>query len=275
MALIPFFFWNILLAIPTFFQAHKMRERTHSFIAVEQLTFQYFYSLSQIFYLLANMWKATNMSIQPFIFVKRLNRYSPPNTRADNLPRQNARLRSNHCAALDENVIAEPNLAADDAIIFDGDAAADSGLRGNHHALSDVAVVSHMDHVVELRSFTNSRTTERATIDSRVRTQLDVVFDNDCANLRKLVVTHVAANITKAVGANDNSRVQNDSVADCHAVFNENIRMDNAVRADADVIADFSSSSNLRSITNRRILANANERADKDVAADLCLCGDY
>ena len=166
-------------------------------------------------------------------------------------------------------MIAKTNLAADDAVIFDRDTAANPGLRGNHYALSDVAVVSDMDHVVELRSFTNSRTTERATIDSRVRAQLDVVFDNYCANLRKLMITHVIANITKAVGANDNACVQNDSVADCHAVFNENIRMDNAVLADTDVIADFRSGSNLRAVTNRRILANANERADKNVAADL------
>src|SRR5882724_12395322 len=221
------------------------------------------------------MRKATDVSIQSFVFVERLNWYSPPHTRADNLPRQNARLRSNHCTALYEDVIAKTNLAADDAVIFDGDAAADPGLRGNHYALSDVAVVSHMDHIVELRSFTNSRTTERAPIDSRVRAQLDVVFDNYCANLRKLVMTHVPANITKAVGANDNARVQNDSVTDCHAVFNENIRMDNAVRADADVIADFHSGANLRAITNRRVLADTNERADKDVAADLRVGGDY
>src|SRR2546421_7941726 len=112
------------------------------------------------------MWKAADMSIQSFVFVERLNRYSPPYAGADNLPGQNTCFRSNHRAALHENVIAETNLAADEAVIFDGDTAANPGLRGNHYALSDVAVVSHMDHVVELRSFPNSRTTERATIDS-------------------------------------------------------------------------------------------------------------
>src|SRR5205085_11994394 len=128
-------------------------------------------------------------------------------------------------------------LPADDAVIFDGDAAADPGLRGNHHALSDVAVMSYMDHVVELRSLTNSRTAECAPIDGRVRAQLDVVFDHDSADLRKLVMTHIAANITKAVAANDNAPVQNDPVTDRYAVFNDNIRVDKAVRPDDDVLA--------------------------------------
>ena len=66
------------------------------------------------------MWQAADVSIQSFVLVERLNRYSPPHPRTDNLPWQNACLRSNYRSALHENVIAKSNLAADDAIIFDG-----------------------------------------------------------------------------------------------------------------------------------------------------------
>src|SRR5882724_7969761 len=137
-------------------------EAPHSLIAFEQLLFQNFYPLAQILYLLTDMWKAADMSIQPFVFVERLNRYSPPHTRTDNLPRQNASFRSNHRAPLDKNVIAKTNLAANDAVIFNGDATADPGLRGNHDSLADVAVVSHMDHVIELGPFSNPRAPECA-----------------------------------------------------------------------------------------------------------------
>ena len=107
-----------------------------------------------------------------------------------------------------------------------------------------------MDHVVELRPFPNPRATERAAIDSSVRAQLDVVFNNYRADLRKLVITHFAANITKAIGADDNSRVKNHSVADRHSVFNENIWMDNAVRAEGDVVADFRAGANLGAVAD-------------------------
>ena len=136
-------------------------------------------------------------------------------------------------------MIAETHLAADDAIIFDRDAAADPGLRGNHHACADIAVVSDMDHIVQLGSFSNPSATERAAIDSRVGAQLDVVFDDDRADLRKFVVTHVSAHISKTVSANDNSGMQNHAVTDHHAILNENIRMNYAVRADRHLIADF------------------------------------
>src|SRR5205085_12080604 len=198
------------------------------------------------------MWQAADVSIQSFVLVERLNRYSPPHPRTDNLTGKNACFRSNHRSALHENVIAKSNLAADDAIIFDGDAAADPGLRGNHDALADVTVVPDMDHVVELRPFANSRATERASIYRRVRPQFDVVFDKDGADLWKFVIAHVAANVTKAVGANRNSRMQDDTATDGHPVFNENIRMDNAVRADGDVVADFCAGANLCAVANRR-----------------------
>src|SRR5438309_10790394 len=171
------------------------------------------------------MWQAADVSIQSFVFVERLNRYSPPYPRTDNLTGQNACFRSNHRSALHQNVIAKSNLAADDAIIFDGDAAADPGLRGNHDALTDIAVVSNMDQIVELGSLSNARATERAAIDGRVCAELDVVLDNHGADLRKLVIAHVAANVTKAVGADYNSSMQKDSVANRHAGFNENIWM--------------------------------------------------
>src|SRR5205085_9670378 len=103
------------------------------------------------------MWQAADVSIQSFVLVERLNRYSPPHPRTDNLTGKNACFRSNHRSALHENVIAKSNLAADDAIIFDGDAAADPGLRGNHDALTDIAVVSNMDQIVELGSLSDAR----------------------------------------------------------------------------------------------------------------------
>ena len=84
-------------------------------------------------------------------------------------------------------MIAKADLAANHAIVFNRYAAADAGLRGNDHALADVAVVAHVDHVVELRSASNSCLSQRRAIDASMRAEFNVVFYYDfvptCGNL--------------------------------------------------------------------------------------------
>src|SRR5437879_887392 len=99
------------------------------------------------------------MRVQAFVFVERLNRNSPPHAGTYNLPRQNARLRAYHRAALHTDVVAESDLTANHAVIFNRHAAADSGLRRNHHPLSNVAVMTDMNHIIEFRAASDSATT--------------------------------------------------------------------------------------------------------------------
>src|SRR2546423_13050612 len=106
-------------------------------------------------------------------------------------------------------MIAEANLSADNAVIFNRDTAADSGLGGAHAPFATIAVVPDVNHVIELRSFANSSAAERAAIDRGIGAQLDIVFNNDRANLRKLVITDVAANIPEAIRADDDAGMQN------------------------------------------------------------------
>ena len=93
--------------------------------------------------------------------------------------------------------------------------------------------------------------------------------------MREFVITHVAAHISKTVSTDDDSGMQNHAVTDRHAVFNENIWMDNAIRPDGDVVADFRAGANLGMVADYRTLADAYERADKNVFADLCIVGNY
>src|SRR5712692_8816581 len=125
------------------------------------------------------MRQAADMRVQTFVFLERLNRNAPPNTRADDLSRQNPGLRADHGAALHAYVIAKADLPADDAVIFDRDAAADAGLRGDDDPLADVAVVTHVDHIVDLGAASDARATKRRAIYTSVHPQFNVVFDYD------------------------------------------------------------------------------------------------
>src|ERR1041385_3022061 len=128
------------------------------------------------------------MRIHPFIFRKRLHGYSPPTTRAHNLARQYSSFRSNNCPTLHSRVITEPNLPTNHSIVFDYNATTNSRLRCDHYPLPDVAVVTNVNHVIDLRPAPNSRPPQSRTVHTSVRSQLHIIFDHDCANLWKLVI---------------------------------------------------------------------------------------
>src|SRR5438132_12374468 len=138
-----------------------------------QNTFQFFYSLAQLFYFSTHLRQALDVRVEAFVFVERLNRNSPPHAGTYNLPRQNARLRAYHRAALHTDVVAEPDLPANHAIIFNRHAAADAGLRSNHNPLAKVAVMTDMNQVVDLRAPADARSAQRGAIDAGIRAEFD------------------------------------------------------------------------------------------------------
>src|SRR5256885_7809121 len=140
------------------------------------------------------------MSVHALVFIQRLDRNPPPNARPHNFPRQNTRLRTNDGAALHAYVIAESHLPANHHVVFNNYAAADSGLSGNHHSLADVAVMTYMDHVVDLRAASNSCLSQGSAIDAGVRSELNVVLNDDCSPLWKFVIAHIVADIAKTIG---------------------------------------------------------------------------
>jgi hypothetical protein len=172
-------------------------------------------------------------------------------------------------------VIAEANLPADHTIIFYGDAAANSSLRRNYHALTNVAVVADVNHVVELGPLSYSRAAKGASIHGRVRTQLHIIFDNDRADLRKFVVAHLIAHIAKTICADDDAGVKNHSIADSYAVLDEDIRVNYAVVTDRHAVANLRAGANLRSIADNCAFTDTHKRADENISADFRVAGDY
>src|SRR6185369_13443690 len=110
------------------------------------------------------MGQATDMCIKTLVLVERLDRDSPPDPRANYFAGEHACFRANYRAALHANVISKANLATNYAIVFNCDATTDTCLRSDDHALTDITVVTHVDHVVELGSFADSRPAQRRSI---------------------------------------------------------------------------------------------------------------
>src|SRR5579885_1778456 len=78
------------------------------------------------------------------ILAKRLRGRSPEGDAfaAQNLVGQDSALTADHNAFANRSVLADANLSAEDDTVFDGDAARESGLRGDDDVFADLAVVA-------------------------------------------------------------------------------------------------------------------------------------
>src|SRR5678815_2817263 len=94
-------------------------------------------------------------------------------------------------------------------------------------------------HVVELRPTSDARAPERRTINARVRANLDVVFNHDRSDLRKLLVTEIVSHITKPIRTQTNTSVQYHAIPDRHTVIQHNIRMQHTIITNTHVVTEY------------------------------------
>src|SRR5438132_1038013 len=142
------------------------------------------------------------MSILPLILIKRLYRRTPPNAGADYLARKNTGLRPDHGPAEDPGVIAHADLAPDHTIVLDNGASGDTRLGGNDDAFSYLHVVRNLDKIIDFGSFADAGFTQGAAVYARIGSYLNIVLNDDRANLRKLNISIRSSNVSKAVRAN-------------------------------------------------------------------------
>src|SRR5678815_1925651 len=111
-------------------------------------------------------------------------------------------------------------------------------------------------HVVELSPASDARPPERRTINARMRANLDVVFNHDRPDLRKLLVTKIVSHITKPIRTQTNTSVQYYAIPDRHTVVQHNIRMQHTIITNTHVITQHDARLEPRIRTNMRVLTN-------------------
>ena len=96
-----------------------------------------------------------------------------------------------------------------------------------------------LHEVVDLRAGLDARLPHRRPVDRGVGADLDVVFDDDAADLRDLLVRAVGvAREAEAVAADHRAVLHDHAVAELHALADRHARMQDAVVADAGVRTD-------------------------------------
>ena len=95
--------------------------------------------------------------------------------------------RGNHALA-DRDVAGHADLPGQRHVVFNRHTARHADLRRQQHVAADGDAVRDLHEVVDLGAGADARLANGGTIDGRVGADLDVVFDDDAADLRNLVV---------------------------------------------------------------------------------------
>src|SRR5207237_10785352 len=112
---------------------------------------------------------------------------------------------------------ADADLAREHDVIAQLRAARDADLRDNQAMFADLDVVRDLHEVVNLRAPADFGCAERAAIHGHVRADLNVVADDDVADLRHLAVKAPVQHIAVTVRADDRAGVDADALADFRA----------------------------------------------------------
>ncbi len=147
-------------------------------------------------------------------------------------------------------------------------------MRSNHN------IMTNLNHVVYLRTTLNPSATKTGTVNTGIRTDLNVVVNLDNPYLRYLLVTLRTRIITKSVTPQDNTGVQYNAIPDKTTLANNDMRIKQALAAHDHVLAQYNASkqdspaANLDAIANHDILTNVNPFAYLSRRGNQCRLGD-
>src|SRR5258705_1394266 len=230
---------------------------------------QFLHLLTQFFDLFAHLRQTSDVSVHSLVIRQRLNWNSPPYSRPHDLAEKNAGIGTTTRSILHPSVIAKANLSTNHRVVFNHHTAADARLSSDHHALTNVAVVTYVNHVVQFGAAADASATESRAIHARVGSELDVVFNDHGADLRKLVVAHVISHIAKTIGPNTNANVENHAVAERDSVIQNYVGMENALISHCDIRTNYHTCFDSSVGADTRVFSNINLRTNKGCQGDV------
>src|SRR5438309_10139462 len=112
-------------------------------------------------------------------------------------------------------MLANPDLPTTHRSIIHNDAAGKPRLRCDDDIFANVAIVSDVNQVVDLRSAPDSCLIEGAAINGCIGTDFHVIFNHQPSNLRKLLVMPGLAitHVTETIAAQHSPGIHDDAVS--------------------------------------------------------------
>src|SRR3954464_14379511 len=138
----------------------------------------------------------------------------------------------------DAQVAEDDRGAADGAVPADVGAAGDAGAAGDRGVRADAHVVPDLDLVVELDAVLDHRVVDRAAVDGRIGTDLDVVADAHRADLRNLDPAAGPPRDAEAVGADHRAGVDDAALSERAIGVDHDARIEAGLLAPDGALAD-------------------------------------
>src|SRR5581483_11966975 len=185
---------------------------------------------------------------------------------------KHAALSAQHHPFFNAGMLPDAYLPAQHDILFNGNTSGKAGLSGNHDIFSDITVVSDVHQVVDLRSSSDASCIQRSTVDSRVRANLDVVFDFEASNLRKLLSTSslFIDYIAEAIAAQHCPCMDNHPIPNSHVSVDGHIGIDVAVASESYICSDYGTGADAGILAHFHVFADDTTLQNRDIAAKPC-----
>src|SRR5688572_7614556 len=141
----------------------------------------------------------------------------------------------------DRQVPGDPHHPGDHTAAANRRAAGNTRATGDHGVRSDTHVVPDLHLVVDPDALLDHSVADGPAVDVRVRANLDVVADHDCAELRHLDVATGVGRLAEAVGSDHAAGMQQAARTDAHVVAQYDFRHEPRVFGDARAGKDHAS----------------------------------
>jgi len=177
----------------------------------------------------------------------------------------------------DDGVLANGDMAvktghaADRDVVLESDRAGKTDQGSDGAMLAEDAIVSHVGQVIDLGAGADPRLAQRGPGDADVGVDLDVVFDDNGADLRDLFIFSLMPDEAVAIDPDARAGVYSGPFPDRYVVIDRDRRVDDRIVADLDILAD------VNKRINGHALADAGAFGDDgglvDAVLDLWLGG--
>ena len=172
-------------------------------------------------------------------------------------------------------MIGYSNLRGNGHMVADDGTSGNSGHAGNDTMLAKLDIMAHLDQIVNLRAASHHRTAERRPVNGRIRPNLDIVADDHRADLRDLLVAAGHKLIAKAIGADDDARLQPHAVTQPAGGSEHHPGHEPATRTDPGILANVNRSLQHGAGPDGGLGFHHTQRADIRRRIDLRRSGDH
>ena len=158
----------------------------------------------------------------------------------------------------------DTNLTRDGHIVAKPCAASESDERNDHAMLTQHDIVTDLNQVVDLCTFTNPGSSKTSAINGGTGANFNIVIDLNNPNLIDFLMASFVKLITKTIRTNSTATVNDDTITEHTALADRCIWVDDTITTDTSSVADEHSRLNQRSFADLDMIFNHHARADTD-----------